>query len=138
TSSSATSSHIYPTIPDGPIYIHHRSTIAESPISNVISCPHINCYEHGRHFHSISRPGTPMCQKNKLLSSRQNDQDMKDDNYDTQDSSFHLTHGSPSSTSTSSLSLLSLSSPTPSILSSSSSSSSFSKNGSRGFSSSSP
>ncbi|KAF8951591.1 hypothetical protein BGZ46_003903, partial [Entomortierella lignicola] len=39
-SSSSSSSTFYPMIPDGPIYIHHRSTMTESPLASVVSCPH--------------------------------------------------------------------------------------------------
>ncbi|KAF9361519.1 hypothetical protein BGX34_007094 [Mortierella sp. NVP85] len=48
-------SSLYPTIPDGPIYIHHRSTMAGSALSNVVSCPHIHCLQHNRQSQLCSR-----------------------------------------------------------------------------------
>ncbi|GJJ69466.1 hypothetical protein EMPS_01812 [Entomortierella parvispora] len=46
------SSSIHPSVPDGPFYIHHRSRIACSPLSTVLSCPHVSCLHHKRPLHA--------------------------------------------------------------------------------------
>ncbi|KAF9923460.1 hypothetical protein FBU30_006497 [Linnemannia zychae] len=39
---SASTTHLHPSLPDGPIYIHHRSTLADTPLSSAISsCRHL-------------------------------------------------------------------------------------------------
>ncbi|KAF9103982.1 hypothetical protein BGX29_002609 [Mortierella sp. GBA35] len=68
-SSSDTSNGLHPTLPDGPIYIHHRSTITGSPLSNIISCAHVQCFEHHHSHHlSVPSPKAPDCRMNRVLS----------------------------------------------------------------------
>ncbi|KAG9320270.1 hypothetical protein KVV02_003927 [Mortierella alpina] len=60
----ASPSPLHPTIPDGPIYIHHRSTMSASPLSKAISCSHISCFEHNQCAPLPSRSST--CQQRRL------------------------------------------------------------------------
>lgn len=76
--SSKPSSLLHPTIPDGPIYIHHRSTLAGSAISDAVSCPHVNCLEHSRQSYSCARSGPSTCLKKQLFPSRLVDQDSQE------------------------------------------------------------
>ncbi|KAF9339619.1 hypothetical protein BGZ91_005291 [Linnemannia elongata] len=62
------STPLHPTLPDGPIYIHHRSTLAESPLSNVLSsCAHLQCFDHQPNSAVPSSKG-PDCRMNRVLS----------------------------------------------------------------------
>ncbi|KAF9150243.1 hypothetical protein BG015_007942 [Linnemannia schmuckeri] len=60
------STPLHPTLPDGPIYIHHRSTLAEGPLSSVISsCVHLQCFDHTLGIPSSKGPD---CRMNRVLS----------------------------------------------------------------------
>ncbi|KAF9539184.1 hypothetical protein EC957_005732 [Mortierella hygrophila] len=62
------STPLHPTLPDGPIYIHHRSTLAESPLSNVLSsCGHLQRFDHQSNYAVPSSKG-PDCRMSRVLS----------------------------------------------------------------------
>ncbi|KAF9146358.1 hypothetical protein BGX30_001372 [Mortierella sp. GBA39] len=62
------STPLHPTLPDGPIYIHHRSTLAESPLSNVLSsCAHLQRFDHPYNSAVPSSKG-PDCRMSRVLS----------------------------------------------------------------------
>lgn len=94
----ASPSPLHPTIPDGPIYIHHRSTMSASPLSKVISCSHVNCFEHNQCASLPSRPST--CHQSRLPLGSLDGQDHQDATASSQiasrPSSPWLPEGSPS------------------------------------------
>ncbi|KAK3844879.1 MAG: hypothetical protein J3R72DRAFT_419066 [Linnemannia gamsii] len=56
---------LHPALPDGPIYIHHRSTLAESPLSSIISsCAHLQCFDNS----AIPSSKGPDYRMNRVLS----------------------------------------------------------------------
>ncbi|KAG0074127.1 hypothetical protein BGZ92_003520 [Podila epicladia] len=65
TSSDSTATSLHPTMPDGPFYIHHRSTKADSPLASVVSCSHVHCFQHNHHPYNVSRTG--QCQDSRRL-----------------------------------------------------------------------
>ncbi|KAF9310473.1 hypothetical protein BG003_008521 [Podila horticola] len=64
-SSSDSTTPLHPTMPDGPFYIHHRSTKADSPLTSVVSCSHVHCFQHNHHPYNVSRTG--QCQDSRRL-----------------------------------------------------------------------
>ncbi|KAG0353135.1 hypothetical protein BG005_007507 [Podila minutissima] len=64
-SDSTTTTSLHPTMPDGPFYIHHRSTKADSPLASVVSCSHVHCFQHNHHPYNVSRTG--QCQDGPRL-----------------------------------------------------------------------
>ncbi|KAF9389347.1 hypothetical protein CPB97_011566 [Podila verticillata] len=63
--SDSSTTSLHPTVPDGPFYIHHRSTKAESPLASVVSCSHVHCFQHNHHPYNVSRTG--QCQDSRRL-----------------------------------------------------------------------
>ncbi|KAG0039682.1 hypothetical protein BGZ82_007124 [Podila clonocystis] len=53
-------------MPDGPFYIHHRSTKADSPLASVVSCSHVHCFQHNHHSYNVSAR-TGQCQDSRRL-----------------------------------------------------------------------
>ncbi|KAG0289012.1 hypothetical protein BGZ96_007324 [Linnemannia gamsii] len=64
------STPLHPTLPDGPIYIHHRSTLAESPLLNVLSsCAHLQCSDYNYPYNpAIPSSNGPDCRMSRVLS----------------------------------------------------------------------
>ena len=94
------SSSIHPSVPDGLFYIHHRSRIACSPLSTVLSCPHVSCLHHKRSSHATGS-STPCQQYSGFLVEEENS---------PRDYHFHTTTEGRATPSTSSSLSLSLSS----------------------------